>query len=469
LRGEEQFNKERITMDEQPQAKSPPSDALLRLIFESATDFAIFTVDPNGVTTSWNIGAERLLGYKEEEIIGQLADIIFTPEDGLDAAARERETARAIGRAEDERWQVRKDGSRFFASGLMMPLEDPRQGFVKILRDRTEHHRFEERLRESESLFRLLATNIPQLVFRSRGTGERTWASPQWSVYTGFAFDDSVGFGWLDSIHPEDRQLTSEKWSEAQSTGEYAVEHRIRRSVDGEYRWHQTRAVPLQSETSEWVGTSTDIHALRQLQGEQQVLLAELQHRTRNLIGVVQAIARKTLRSANSLEAFSQQFQSRLAALSRVQRLLASMDHPSIELRELIELELTAHGTNVDADRISVEGPSVQLPVSAAQPLALAVHELATNAVKHGALSQPDARLSIHWSLTQGPGIRLRWEESGVPLREPPQRRGYGLELIERALPYQLGAQSKVEFGPQGVVCEIVVRGRHDERYQSLS
>ena len=137
-------------MDEQLQAKSPPSDALLRLIFESATDFAIFTTDPNGVTTSWNIGAERLLGYREEEIIGQLADIIFTPEDGLDAAARERETARAIGRAEDERWQVRKDGSRFFASGLMMPLEDPRQGFVKILRDRTEQHRFEERLREGE-------------------------------------------------------------------------------------------------------------------------------------------------------------------------------------------------------------------------------------------------------------------------------------------------------------------------------
>jgi len=129
-----------------------------------------------------------------------------------------------------------------------------------------------------------------------------------------------------------------EKWSEAQSAGEYAVEHRIRRSIDGEYRWHQTRAVPLQSESAEWVGTSTDIHALRQLQGEQQVLLAELQHRTRNLIGVVQAIARKTLRSAGSLEIFAQQFQSRLAALSRVQRLLASMDHRSIELRELIEL-----------------------------------------------------------------------------------------------------------------------------------
>jgi two-component sensor histidine kinase len=212
------------------------------------------------------------------------------------------------------------------------------------------------------------------------------------------------------------------------------------------------------------VGASTDIHALRQLQGEQQVLLAELQHRTRNLIGVVQAMARKTLRTAGSLDTFAAQFQSRLAALSRVQRLLASVEQPSIDLRELIDLELTAHGTSADADRISVDGPSVRLPASAAQPLALAVHELATNAVKHGALSQPDARLSIRWRLTQTPSIHLRWEESGVPIGELPKRRGYGLELIERALPYQLGAQSKVEFGSQGIVCEIIVRGRQNER-----
>ena len=115
----------------------PAEGELLRLIFDSATDFAIFTMDPNGITTTWNTGAERLLGYKDEEIVGKSADVIFPPEQGGSvAAAAERRTALAHGKAEDERWQRRKDGSVFWASGLLMPLADRSAGFVKILRDR---------------------------------------------------------------------------------------------------------------------------------------------------------------------------------------------------------------------------------------------------------------------------------------------------------------------------------------------
>jgi PAS domain S-box-containing protein len=165
---------------------------LLQLIFESATDFAIFTMDPNGVTTSWNTGAEHLLGYKGQEIVGRSADVIFPPEaDGHNAAAEERRLALAHGRAEDERSQTRKDGSLFWASGLLMPLADRSVGFVKIVRDRTHRHRTEQQLRDSEDLFRTLAINLPELVFRSRADGYRTWASPQWSIFTGSPFAES--------------------------------------------------------------------------------------------------------------------------------------------------------------------------------------------------------------------------------------------------------------------------------------
>jgi len=171
---------------------------ILRLIMESAADFAIFTVDPNGIATTWNTGAERLFGYSEREIIGKSVDIVFPPEEGgADAAAEERRNALALGKAEDERRQMRKDGTRFWASGLLMPLTDREMGFVKIVRDRTAQQLSELRLRESEELFRVLATNIPQLVFRSRRDGTRTWGSPQWSVFTGLSFSDSVDFGWL--------------------------------------------------------------------------------------------------------------------------------------------------------------------------------------------------------------------------------------------------------------------------------
>src|SRR5689334_17174659 len=172
--------------DRERVVRAPPTDELLRPVIESARDYAIFSMDPEGLVTSWNSGAERVTGWPVAEIVGRTADVIFTPEDRAGGGPeQERSQAAAAGRAEDERWQQRKDGTRFWASGLMMRLEDRSQGFVKILRDRTEHHLAEERIRQSEERFRLLATNIPQLVFRGLGDGSRTWPSPQWIDFTG--------------------------------------------------------------------------------------------------------------------------------------------------------------------------------------------------------------------------------------------------------------------------------------------
>jgi PAS domain S-box-containing protein len=445
----------------------PNKEELFELVVESSIDFAIFTIDPNGLTTSWNVGAERLFGYAEDQILGLSADVIFTAED-LAAAAPEEEryNARIHGRAADDRWHQRKDGSRFWASGLMMPLRGEGAGFVKITRDRTEQHQAGERLRENEQRFRLLATSIPQLVFLTRPDGNRTWPSPQWIAFTGLSFDASLGLGWLEAIHPDDREATQSAWQEARSKGEYYIEHRVRRETDGEYLWHQTRAKPLEGESgasSDWVGTMTDIEDLRGLQSRQHVLMAELQHRTRNLLSVVQSIANQTLRSSSSLEVFGRQFGSRLRALSRVQGLLARVEDQVIDLHALVTAELAAHSEDgTESSRIKVAGPSVTLPPAAAQALGLALHELATNAVKYGALAQPTGKLEVTWELkAKKPTseIALQWRESGVSMPDvgSPKRKGYGSELIERALPYQLSAKTQLEFGPDGVRCAILV------------
>ncbi|MDZ8183720.1 MAG: PAS domain S-box protein [Nostoc sp. ChiSLP02] len=140
------------------------SESRFRLIIESAKDYAIFTLDLNGQITSWNAGAEGLLGYKEAEIIGHHGRIIFTPEDNEAAQAeQELQTVLNQGRAEDERWHVRKDGSRFFASGLMMQLHDEAgklQGLVKILRDITEAHQTQEREHFLANATKVLAGSI---------------------------------------------------------------------------------------------------------------------------------------------------------------------------------------------------------------------------------------------------------------------------------------------------------------------
>lgn len=437
------------------------NDELLRLIIDSAADFAIFTTDPNGIVTSWNVGAERVLGYKDEEILGQSADITFVPEDGPSAGADERRAALADGRAEDERWQRRKDQTRFWASGLMMPLKDREQGFVKILRDRSAQHRFEQQLSNNEELFRLLATNIPQLVFRCKGTGARTWGSPQWTIYSGLTLQDSVEFQWLDAVHPDDREATIAGWQEARIKGEYNVQHRLCNAANQQYRWHQTRAVPISATDlpdGEWVGTSTDIHELRTLQNRQEVLLAELQHRTRNLLSIVQAIAGQTLRSVDSMEQFAVEFVGRLRTLGLVQKLLSTNADQGIALQELIEMELDAHGQphRKGDGKITLQGPPVELVPETVQLLALAVHELTTNALKYGALAQPQGRLNIVWSVQDDARIRLLWQERGVTMPAGIDKRGYGRMLLEEALVYQLGAKARLQLENDGVRWEIV-------------
>jgi PAS domain S-box-containing protein len=438
--------------------ESPEDGDLLRLIFESATDFAVFAEDPSGDVIRWNRGAERLTGYSEDEIIGHSGDVIFTPEDRASGAPQhERAQALLHGRSEDERWHQRKDGMRFWGSGLMMPLRTG-NGFVKIMRDRTAQHASELELKESEGRFRMLATSIPQLVFRSHKDGSRSWGSPQWEVYAGLSDADSRGFGWLEAIHPDDREMTRNRWREAQTSGEYYVEHRIRRHADGQYRWHQTRARPAGEPSMEWVGTSADVHEMRGLQDRQNVLLSELQHRTRNLLALVQAIARQTLKSSASLAEFSRQFEDRLGALSRVQGLLARTDHGPVDLQQIVRAELEAHGA---ADAAEVRGPPVNLPATAAQAIALALHELATNAVKYGALRQPPGKLSVNWHVRPGEAdatVILEWRENGVVMPDVQaenRRKGYGSELIERALPYQLNAKTSLEFRGDGVRCIV--------------
>ena len=455
-------------MSSEMKKQLPEKEELLQLIIDSCRDFAIFATDPEGLVTTWNVGAERLFGFAETEVLGRSADFVFTAADReAGMPEQERLRARSQGRALDERWHQRKDGSLFWASGLLMPLNDPGLGFVKIARDLTEQHQANQRLREQEERFRLLATSIPQMVFLTRPNGDRTWGSPQWIAFTGLSLPESLGFGWLSAIHPDDIEQTQSAWADAQRRGEYYVEHRVRSSRNGEYRWHQTRARPINGSSpgaGDWVGTMTDIQHLRGLQDRQQVLMAELQHRTRNLLAVVQSIASRTARSSTSLEAFRAEFESRLQALSRVQSLLARAEDRGIDLHSLVTAELAAYGdTGLPSGKIQVAGAAVTLPPMAAQAIGLALHELATNAVKYGALAQPAGRLVVRWEFQQegfDPWVSIQWQESGVllpPITGASQRRGYGRELIERALPYQMRAKTSLSFGPEGVHCEIRV------------
>jgi len=198
---------------------------------------------------------------------------------------------------------------------------------------------------------------------------------------------------------------------------------------------------------------------LRDAERRQQLLIAELQHRSRNLLAVVSSTAQQTLRSSSTLEAFGRRFRGRLAALGRVQGLLSRGDE-QIELGELIRTELAAHNAKLKDGLVHVSGPPLMLDPDAVQTVALAIHELATNAVKYGALAQPQARLDVEWTLEQGeqpPRAFIRWIESGVEMqqRSNSPSTGFGRQLIEKALPYDLGARTSFDLTSDGVHCRI--------------
>ncbi|WP_198384645.1 sensor histidine kinase [Roseomonas sp. KE2513] len=348
------------------------------------------------------------------------------------------------------------------------PIRDEEGHVVRvagIVQDVSDIEEAREALEGEKERFRTLAEGIPQLVWRSCDEGRWTWASPQWRDYTGQSQESSHGWGWLEAVHPDDRERTMASWHAARPHGRLEVEYRVRRASDGAWRWHQTRSVPVRNGATaaqpegrivEWLGTTTDIEDLKRLQNEQAVLVAELQHRTRNLLAVVRNVARRSI----SPQPGRDEYDERLAALGRVQGFLARSSSYRVALRDLVEAELQAAGDGV-SDRVTIEGSPVDLPGEGAQPVALALHELATNAVKYGAIAQPTGRLSVTWLIDEGKeGVRLLivWWESGVAMPgSPPARRGYGSELITRALPYQMAAETALEFTPDGVRCSIAL------------
>jgi two-component sensor histidine kinase len=192
------------------------------------------------------------------------------------------------------------------------------------------------------------------------------------------------------------------------------------------------------------------------------LLATEVDHRAKNALTMVQAMLRLT--KADDLSSYRRDVEGRVAALARAQNLLTANQWKGAELRVLLETELSPFlgGASGPGPRATLEGPQVQLSAEATQPLAMAVHELATNAVKHGALSAPSGRVSISWSiersLGQLPLLRLRWTETEGPLiASKPERRGFGSRVLERTINGQLEGAVSMAWETSGLVCELEV------------
>jgi PAS domain S-box-containing protein len=220
------------------------SEERLRLILESATDFAIITLDVQGRITGWNRGAERMFGYVDQEVYGRPGDILFIDEDRRRGdPVREMETALRQGRAANERWHLRKDGSYFWGSGTVVPLAadgEPPHGLLKIMRDRTAAKTAELELKASEARMQLAmdiadaATWDFDLV-----TGELYWSESHFRLlgYEPTPTGQADPHMWEQAILPDDLERVQAEWARAEKERDrFLSEHRIRR-LDGAYLW----------------------------------------------------------------------------------------------------------------------------------------------------------------------------------------------------------------------------------------
>jgi PAS domain S-box-containing protein len=327
---------------------------LANLIIENALGYAIFTMDLEGKVTSWSRGAENILGYSRAEAIGLPFCDFFTASDRETGADKlELDTARQNGRAEDTRWHLRKDGSRFWGNGMTMGIFSPElSGLMKILRDETP--------------------------------------------------------------------------------AKLAEDQRV-------------------------------------------LLLNELNHRIKNTLVTVQSITEQTLRAAKVDPRIRKDLTDRLMAVSEAHNVLVDETWAGADLGTIVRQALAPHD-HAGASPFAIDGPLVWLSPQQAVAMALALHELATNALKYGALSSQDGRVEIAWNLAYNQlgarQISLLWRELGGPPVALPERTGFGTRLIARTFGQESGGHARIDYLPQGVQCvmqlPLSVRGEAPSAWSSL-
>lgn len=453
-----------VALDVTERKQAEEANARLAAI-ASAADEAIIGLAPDGTILTWNPAAERTFGYAAGEAIGRSVRMLYP----ADAEAEFQDVHCRVRAGEHVRREgvcVRKDGALVDVAMAATPVRNEQAlvvGVSAVVRDIGEHKQLERQL--VEALGQLLRANSKSklaLLAGRMGTFEVDLArqAVSWSdeIYAQVGIDRSTPIATLQDverfIHPDDRVAAGACRQQAFQSGEaYEDEFRIVRA-DGAVRWLYVRAQPLPADNpTHAYGVSMDITERKEREARIRMLMAEVLHRSRNLLAVVQAIASQTARSARSPIAFADDLGARLKSLASSLDLLVRRDWCGVPLRDLVQSQL-GHYCDPFGARVALEGPDVLLSPVAAQYLGIALHELLTNAVKHGALAVPAGRVRIEWKLmgsVHKQWFRMSWVERGSPPVAPPRAKGFGCLVTERMAAEALQGRAILEFTRRGV------------------
>jgi len=325
---------------------------------------------------------------------------------------------------------------------------------IGVVADITAERTRQAQLRETESRFRIMADGAPAPVWVTSAEGPIEFVNQAFADYAGMTREELLGQGWGSLMQPEDLKSVVASREEASKTfAPYGWEAKFRRH-DGEWRWMQARSSPrfdAEGVFRGYVGIATDVTEMRLAEARQQLLINELNHRVKNTLATVQSLAEQSSRLSRSKGEFKDKFLARLMALSAAHSRLTQSSWDWTPMASVIEDQLKLHGPG---NRLRAWGPALLVPPGTALSLSMALHELATNAAKYGALSGDAGEAVFNWAVLPGPGgdrVELSWRESGGPPVEPPTEKGFGSRLLQM-VGRELGGEGRLDFAASGLV-----------------
>lgn len=352
----------------------------------------------------------------------------------------------------------------FSAHEIDIAITIARQIGFSMERTRSDEARqaAEHKLRESEERFRLMSEHAPVMIWMSDKNGKCLHLNKLLRDFWGLTDDKIETFDWGSTLHPEDAPEVGRAMMDAMTRRSNVTVKARYRDAQGDWRILQTDARPRLSNGvfMGMIGVNNDVTereqaeaARKQAEAHRELLVAELNHRVKNTLSVVQAIAHQTFQGA--ADDGCRAFNGRLIALARSHSLLTQSSWNNVSLEQLAAAALQLQDGS--RTRITIAGPSVILHAKQAVAFGLAFHELFTNALKYGALSNTQGTVSVAWTLSGAAPRRLHltWREQDGPPVSPPTRRGFGSLLLERILKGDLNAEVTLDYRPEGLVCEI--------------
>ncbi|WP_082092520.1 PAS domain-containing protein [Devosia epidermidihirudinis] len=429
-------------------------------------------MDAGGIVATWELDFARgkfmvegklakLVGWEGRAHTGIPLDDLLKSiyRDDRDLVQEALRTASATGSDYYCRYRMQTSSGdiRWFAAfgKLVRDKRNILSQLVGISIDVTEEAEAFEALEQSNRRFNIVSESIPQIVWSTDAKGRHDYFNCRWTEFTGIAADSITADTWKGLVHADDRARVEQVWRDCIATGNtYSLDYRFRYR-DGSYRWLKVLAKPLRNSDgviTRWYGTSTDIDDAKQLEAEREIVASELDHRIGNLFALVNGLVALTLRDASDVKEATGELRARLSALYDAHTLIRRKSDEGLTVTELLG-QLLAPYKNGDA-AITITGDDLPVAPSAVTAVALVFHELATNAVKYGALKDGQGDLRIELCNT-GERYAIRWLEMTQSPAQSSQGTGFGSKLFNSIVEGQLRGLATRSIAPDGLTIHI--------------